>query len=127
EELLAGIWCELLHLNGVGVHDNFFELGGHSLLATQMISRVRNAFGVELPLQTVFDAPTIEQFAQRVESIRQARPSDALKENGRSSVPVSLSSVRSSSNGEIELSFAQERLWFLEQLEPGLAVYNVPI
>ena len=69
EEKLASIWCELLDLKRVGVHDNFLELGGHSLLATQVISRVRNAFGVELPLRTVFEEPTIAGFAPRVEKV----------------------------------------------------------
>jgi amino acid adenylation domain-containing protein len=116
EEVLAGIWCELLHLKRVGVHDNFFQLGGHSLLATQLISRVRNAFGVELPLQALFDAPTVGQFRERLEKVSQdqswSRPVARTWEGDA---------------GGTTLSFAQERLWFLEQLEPGLAVYNVPI
>jgi amino acid adenylation domain-containing protein len=117
EEVLAGIWCELLRLDRVGIHNNFFELGGHSLLATQVVSRVRTALAVELPLQSVFDAPTINDFAER---LKKARPDQS------SSTPI----VRSPDNDEeryIDLSFGQERLWFLEQLEPGLAVYNVPI
>ena len=59
EAVLAGIWCEVLKLKQVGVHDNFFELGGHSLLATQVISRVRYAFEVELPLRSIFESPTV--------------------------------------------------------------------
>jgi amino acid adenylation domain-containing protein len=118
EEVLAGIWCELLHRERVGVRDKFFELGGHSLLATQLISRVRNAFGVELPLQSIFDAPTIRQFVERLQRVGgeqscSSRP-PAPQPNGQQ-------------GGEIELSFGQERMWFLEQLEPGLAIYNVPI
>ena len=63
EEMLAGIWCEVLEINQVGVHDNFFELGGHSLLATQVISRMRNAFEVRIPLRSLFEHPTIEGLA----------------------------------------------------------------
>ena len=64
EEVLAGIWAKVLGLDQVGIHDNFFELGGHSLLATQVISRVRKTFQVEVPLRTLFEMPTIEEFAE---------------------------------------------------------------
>ena len=59
EEILANIWAEVLKLDKVGIHDNFFQLGGHSLLATQVVSRVRDAFKLDLPLRTLFEAPTI--------------------------------------------------------------------
>jgi len=67
EETLAGIWVEVLRLERVGIHDNFFELGGHSLLATQVMSRVCKAFQTEIPLRTLFEKPTIEQFAGNIE------------------------------------------------------------
>jgi acyl carrier protein len=72
EEVLASIWSEVLRLDSVGIHDNFFELGGHSLLATQVISRLPQAFGIELPLQTIFEAPTLGELSERLETIRWA-------------------------------------------------------
>jgi acyl carrier protein len=73
EELLAGIWCEVLGLKEIGIHDDFFELGGHSLLATQVISRVRNAFQVELPLRVLFRASTIAELSDAVEKARSGK------------------------------------------------------
>jgi len=70
EQKLASIWAELLGLNRVGIHDNFFQLGGHSLLATQLTSRIRDAFGVELPLRSVFEAPTIAPLAKAIEDLQ---------------------------------------------------------
>jgi len=115
EELLAGLWQELLGLERVSRHDNFFELGGHSLLATQLVTRVRAAFGVELPLRTIFETPVLADLAQRLVQAQSHTP-------GLTQPPIQ----PISREGELPLSFAQQRLWFLDQLEPGSAVYNIP-
>ncbi|RKG96683.1 non-ribosomal peptide synthetase, partial [Corallococcus sp. CA047B] len=94
--------------------DNFFDLGGHSLLATQAMSRVRGAFGVELPLRALFEASTVSRLALRVD--------EALRARQGVKVPPLTPMVRT---GELPLSFAQQRLWFLDQLQPGNASYNV--
>ncbi len=114
EEILAGMWAEVLKLDSVGTHDNFFDLGGHSLLATQVMSRVRELFQVELPLRCLFERPTVAGLAQHVEEVRR-------EERGWLDVPI----VPVPRDRELPLSFAQERLWFLDQLEPGNSVYNV--
>jgi amino acid adenylation domain-containing protein/non-ribosomal peptide synthase protein (TIGR01720 family) len=116
EEVLAGIWSRLLGLERVSIHDNFFELGGHSLLGMQLISRAREALGVELSVRALFDAPTVRAFAAKVEAARAGVP-------GPASPPLE----RVSRAAELPLSFAQQRLWFLDQLEPGSAFYNVPL
>ncbi len=114
EEMLSGIWAEILKVERVGVHDNFFALGGHSLLATQVISRVRRTFELELPLRIVFEKPTVAEMAEEIE-----------KSNVDASDTPPLR--RRESTDEIPLSFAQQRLWFLDQLEPGSALFNIPI
>ena len=114
EELLCGIWAEVLGVEGVGIHDNFFELGGHSLLATQVSSRVNSAFGVEIPVGSLFDALTVHELAQRVESEIRA---------GKGVVAPPIVAV--GRDRELPLSFAQQRLWFLDQLEPGTSLYNI--
>ncbi|HEU4558250.1 MAG TPA: AMP-binding protein, partial [Longimicrobium sp.] len=115
EERMAAIWAEVLGVERVGAEDHFFDLGGHSLLATQLVSRVREAFRTELPLRAVFEAPTLAELAVRVEEMRRAELS-ALP-------PV----VPAERTGALPLSFAQERLWFIDRLEPGSAVYNIPV
>src|SRR6185369_5547492 len=106
EEVLSGIWKQVLGAERVGVHDNFFELGGHSLLAAQVISRIREAFRVELPLRVMFESQSIATLAARI--------SDA-KDSGADFKSLPLSPI--SHEGELPLSFAQQRLWVLDQLE----------
>jgi amino acid adenylation domain-containing protein len=115
DELMRGIWEEVLRVEGVGALENFFELGGHSLLATQVVSRVREVFGVELGLRSVFESPTIEGMVKEVER--------ALRGEFEEAGPPPLRRVRP--GGELPLSFAQQRLWFMHQLEPDSAAYNI--
>ncbi|MEA2691483.1 MAG: hypothetical protein QOJ16_870, partial [Acidobacteriota bacterium] len=118
EEELAAIWGPLLGVERLGIDDNFFSLGGHSLLATQAMSRVRQAFAVELPLRALFEAPTIAGLAREIEAAQGAAPPGR-----RTAAPPLLATRRTAG---LPLSFAQERLWFLDQLEPGGAAYNMP-
>jgi amino acid adenylation domain-containing protein len=115
EELVAGIWCEVLQRERVGVADDFFELGGHSLLATRLVSMLRQVFAVELPVRAVFEAPTLAALAREVEQ--------ALADGAGLAAPPIVPVGR---DRHLPLSFAQERLWFLAQLEPESAAYNVP-
>ena len=116
EEVVCGIWAEVLGLERVGIYDNFFELGGHSLLATQTLARVREALRVELPLRSLFEEPTVAGLAARVERTRRER---VLEDEP---VPVRLSRE---GGAAAEVSFAQQRLWFLDQLEPESGFYNI--
>jgi len=115
EAALARLWSEVLAASPIGVHDDFFALGGHSLLATRLASRLREALAVELPLPVFFEAPTIAALARRIEALRGTADEAALPPL-RPRPP----------GGAAPLSFAQQRLWFLDQLEPGTALYNVP-
>lgn len=115
EEIMKGIWVEALKNDSPGILDNFFELGGHSLLATQVISRVRESFGVELPLTDLFDFPTIAGLSGKVDEARFAG-------RGRQAPPIA---PRPPGSNVIPLSFAQERLWFIHQLQPDAPAYNL--
>ncbi|HIP96962.1 MAG TPA: non-ribosomal peptide synthetase, partial [Anaerolineae bacterium] len=116
EEVLATLWARTLSVERVGVHDDFFELGGHSLLATRLISRLRQTFQVEVPLQDLFESPTVAGLAERVEAALRAA-------EGLETPPIE----PVSRDGEPPLSFAQQRLWFLDQLAPGNLFYNIPM
>jgi hypothetical protein len=115
EEMLADIWARMLRVDRPGIYDNFFALGGHSLLAAQVVARVRQVIGVEMPLRTMFDSPTIAEFAERVESERRVRVGVVLP-------PL----ARAERQETMPLSHAQQRLWFIDQLEPGNPLYNIP-
>jgi amino acid adenylation domain-containing protein/non-ribosomal peptide synthase protein (TIGR01720 family) len=116
EELLADIWRQVLHLDQVGRHAHFFELGGHSLLATRVVARVREVLGVELPLRSLFETPTLAGLAGEIERARRRRQ------------PLQTPPLRHGARPtEVPLSYAQQRLWFLEQLEPGSAAYNIAL
>ncbi|HEX7242003.1 MAG TPA: amino acid adenylation domain-containing protein, partial [Longimicrobiaceae bacterium] len=115
EEILCGIWAEVLGAGRVGAAGNFFELGGHSLLAMQVVSRVRRTLGVELPLRALFEAPTVAELAGRVEALRQVGAADAAP-------PL----VPGPRDRPLPLSFAQQRLWLVDRMEPGSPAYNLP-
>jgi amino acid adenylation domain-containing protein len=116
EELLAGLWSEVLGKAGqVGAFDDFFALGGHSLLATQLVSRIRESFGMDLPLALLFEASTLAALAARIEAAM------------RAGVGLAAGPIRPVPHDRpLPLSFAQERLWFLDRLQPGNAAYNLP-
>ncbi|WP_437931315.1 amino acid adenylation domain-containing protein [Sorangium sp. So ce291] len=135
EALLAGIWREVLSAAEVGVLDNFFDLGGHSLLATQVVARVQRALRVEVPLQLLFDMPTIAALAPAVDALvagaagaaSRARPADPAASPSLAGAPPG--DARALTRRHLErapLSHAQRRMWFLEQITPGTAMFNVP-
>ncbi|HET8846440.1 MAG TPA: condensation domain-containing protein, partial [Ktedonobacteraceae bacterium] len=115
EEILLNIWLQVLHLTTISIHDNFFRLGGHSLLATQAISRIRKIFKIELPIKDLLTNPTISALASRVDMVCRQTVQELIVR------PIH----RISRQTRLPLSFAQKRLWFLDQLEPDSSAYNV--
>lgn len=112
EEILAGIWTDVLNVTEIGVNDDFFGLGGHSLLLARIAARIREAFNIDLSLRVLFEASTIAELAKRVETATHITEDAPLLRVARDGAPT--------------LSFAQERLWFFDQLEPDSGAYNIP-
>lgn len=114
QEMLTAIWTALLRVDEIAADDNFFELGGHSLLAMRLLSRIREVFAVELSPRSVFESPTIAGLARQIDAAR-----------GQSNTLAVRRISRVSREEPIPLSYAQERLWFLDQLQPGSTAYNI--
>jgi amino acid adenylation domain-containing protein len=115
EEIVAGIWGDVLNVKKVSVEATFFDLGGHSLLATQVVSRLRTAFKIEIPLRALFERPTVRKLARQIEEWKGTG-------GGLNAPPIE----RVERREDLPLSYAQQRLWFLEQMEPGSGIYNIP-
>ncbi|MFB2939110.1 amino acid adenylation domain-containing protein [Aerosakkonemataceae cyanobacterium BLCC-F154] len=115
EELIANIWAEVLRLEKVGIYDNFLELGGHSLLASLVISRLREALAVELPVSVLFESPTVASLSEKIENLSQQNQPDRT-------LPI-LESIQRSV--ELPLSLIQQRFWILDQMEGANAAYNI--
>ncbi|MES2936867.1 MAG: non-ribosomal peptide synthase/polyketide synthase [Pseudomonadota bacterium] len=113
QRALAAIWADVLKVDQIGVHDNFFELGGHSLLATRVVSQVAAALGRELPLRELFQRPRLGELAAYLDGHTEVQ---AL-------APIALADR----SGDLPLSYAQQRLWFLDRYEPQSAAYNIPM
>jgi amino acid adenylation domain-containing protein len=117
EARIAGLFGRILGVGEVGAYDSFFALGGHSLLGTRLLTRLRDELGVELPIAALFESPTPAELAARIEAERggAAEAGPPIERLPRPGLPT-----------DLPLSFAQERLWFLDQLQPGSAAYNIP-
>lgn len=117
EEEVIRIWSEVLLIDRISAHDNFFDLGGHSLLAIQLVSKLRESFKVEISLRTLFEQATPAQLSMALQSaLRSDEPA----------VPAT-AITRVSRDQSLPLSFAQQRLWFLDQLQPNSPAYNMPL
>ncbi|HEY6189996.1 MAG TPA: condensation domain-containing protein, partial [Pyrinomonadaceae bacterium] len=115
EEVLAGVWSEVLGISRVSIHDNFFELGGHSLLATQIVSRIQELFEIEVPVRSLFEAPTVAGLAEIVET--------HIRTGHGMNVPPVEAGLRD--DNELMLSFAQQRMWLAHQMAPESTAYHI--
>jgi acyl carrier protein len=115
QEILAALWAKLLNRKIVGVHEDFFAMGGHSLLATMMASQIRDTFKLELPLRSIFELRTVAELASHIDS--------ASYRQNHVSVPPLVPQLRPA---RVPLSFAQQRLWFMNKVTPGMSLYNIP-
>ncbi|MEM8531993.1 MAG: amino acid adenylation domain-containing protein, partial [Chloroflexota bacterium] len=116
EDVVATIWARLLNQTQVGIHDDFFDLGGHSLLATRVIAQIRDVFGVELPVRALFETPILWEFAQQVVAAQRAHTTRVA--------PPLVAQPRT--GADLPVSFAQQRLWFVQYLEPLSIAYHMP-
>lgn len=121
EELLKIIWAEVLDLPEVDIHSNFFDLGGHSLKAARILSRIRKVIGANISLKALFNNPTISLLADAIQKDKDAGL------NNYHEVQIEKSKNRNNDLKEFEMSFAQQRLWFLEEMSPGEGIFNLPL
>ena len=116
EELIAGVWSSLLGKSEIRRDDNFFDLGGHSLTSIQMLARLEKVFNREIELRALFEFPVLKDFSGYVDRLTGPAPLATLQ-------PI----VPTSRDGDLPLSFAQQRLWFLSRYEAEASLYNVPV
>lgn len=124
EHTLLDIWCDLLNVGSISIDDNFFELGGHSLLATRLHNRIRAILQADVPLRTMFEAQTIRQLAARLDALRDGRAADETASHDAPSPwpPI----VAMPDTGHAPLSYSQQRMWFIHQLDTDSAQYHIP-
>ncbi|MCB9531324.1 MAG: amino acid adenylation domain-containing protein [Myxococcales bacterium] len=134
ERTIASIWRDALGVRAIGAHSSFFELGGHSLVAIRITSRINQAFGVELPLRTLFEAPTVAELAAEIEAVAGVRVPEGTDRDAAARVSVTGDHPVLDAVAEIERvdraslprpSVSQEGLWFVDQLHPSTTAYNV--
>ncbi|MDQ6893669.1 MAG: amino acid adenylation domain-containing protein [Acidobacteriota bacterium] len=126
EKTLIGVWSGILGVETIGPEDDFFAVGGHSLNATQVMAAASLAFGIELPVQMLFEHPTVSALAAAIQERREAGEAAAGAPSAAPDRSPDAIARRADRDGPVPLSFAQQRLWVVDRLDPGLATYNVP-